>query len=62
MKKKKRKEGATPETKNKKFSFSVLLHTFQGLSSPAGPVATILESTDREHFHHHGRFCWLVLV
>lgn len=36
--------------------FLVVLATFQVLSSR---VATFLDSTDTEHFHHCRKFCWM---
>lgn len=47
--------------KNWKFSFLVALATSQMLNSHMWSVATILDSRDTEHLHHHGKFYWTLL-
>lgn len=38
-----------------------LCHTVHVLSSHKRPVASLLENTDTEHFHHRRNFYWTVL-
>lgn len=32
--------------------------TLQVLTNDMWLVATVLDTVDTEHFHHHGKFCW----
>lgn len=38
------------------------MSTFPMLNSHIGLVATILDSKDTEHFHHHRKFCCTELI
>ena len=39
-----------------------MLTTFQELSSHMGLVASLVNSADVGHFHHHKKCCWAALA
>lgn len=47
---------------NAKFSSSVTVATFQMLTSHMWLGATVLDSANMEHVHHHKKFYWTVLI